>query len=97
MGVRLGRHKLITWCAESEARRRELFDLEVDPAERDDRLERDPGTAAGLAKLLHSAAGLPPCEAITRSVDGATDTGNLDDQTLQRLRELGYVERPDND
>ena len=97
MGVRLGRHKLIKWCAEPEGRRRELFDLEVDPAERDNRLEQDPGTAARLTELLHDVAGLPPCEAIARSVGGATRTEDLDEATLQQLRELGYVDEPDHD
>ena len=79
--VRLGHEKL---CTDRIARREELYDLERDPAERDDLSAREPGRVALLSAALarHLAAQAPSQENRTE----------LSEEQLELLRILGYVE-----
>ena len=63
----------------------ELYDLEKDPSEHDNRIDRDPETVRRLlAELAGWQENRPHPLEITR--------GRLDEDTLESLRKLGYVE-----
>ncbi len=65
----------------------ELYDLARDPDERDDVSEREPERARAMAESAR--------DWLARCGDGAvrpTEDGDLDEDSLERLRALGYVD-----
>jgi arylsulfatase A-like enzyme len=84
--LRAGRMKLV----ESSAGDRFLYDLEADPLESRDLAAERPEEAAALHARLEAERarlGLPAFDQIGRGAAAA-----VDEETKQRLRELGYVE-----
>jgi arylsulfatase A-like enzyme len=77
-----GRYKLIL----SERGERELYDLEADPGELRDLTAELPAVADDLqAKIQRWQAAGPTAAPVTAPVE-------LDEKTIQVLRDLGYVE-----
>ena len=84
---REGRFKLI----ETSAGERFLFDVAADPAESRDLAAEQPAELARLVASLErerERIGLPAIDAVAE----ASAARELDAETTQRLRELGYVE-----
>lgn len=82
--------KLIMACgAESGA---ELYDLASDAAEREDLAPSDPRGVRALVRDLAALLGGAPCTAITRAVQGRAPTAGLDDESVEALRALGYLD-----
>ncbi len=76
LGVRVGTHKYI------RAPRPELFDLEADPEELQDRAAEDPEAVMKLDRLLEEHLG------VRRYAAGGVE---LDGEEREQLRSLGYV------
>jgi arylsulfatase A-like enzyme len=75
------------WNVEQD--RVELYDTAADPAERDDRAAGEPERAAALGDLARRwSAGRWPADLGLE----ASDTTAMDDATVRRLRQLGYLE-----
>ena len=79
--LRTGRHKLIL------APRRELYDLEADPGERDNLAEREPALAAELEERLLRLERKLQGPALDRSAAA----GMADQEALRKLASLGYA------
>jgi arylsulfatase A-like enzyme len=79
--VRRGHLKLIT---NLETGRRELYDLKADPTEREDLSEAQPKLADELSALMD--------EFFVRPDEAQPNTLELDPETVERLRKLGYIE-----
>ncbi len=84
-GIRQGPWKYITY----EDGRRELFNVVVDKDELNNLIEIHPAIAGQLAETLHSwRSKLTPYE----PHDGDDGHGETDEATINRLRELGYMQ-----
>ena len=79
--IQKGSQKLILARGEPQ----ELYDLEKDPKENDNRIDRDPET---VRRLLAELAGWQE----NRPEPLEITPGRLDKETLESLRKLGYVE-----
>jgi arylsulfatase A-like enzyme len=83
--VALGDHHMLFTKKTGES---ELYDLPKDPLEQDDIVDEHPNTAAVMRGLLesweHRVGLLKP--------DRTADQEPLDEETLEQLRELGYVQ-----
>lgn len=91
MGARKGDHKLMVECPPpgfSES----LFNLAEDPGETSDRILDDPALAGELFDAMSTLAGGDPCDVLEGAVRGAEMTQDLDDETIEKLRSLGYIQ-----
>jgi arylsulfatase A-like enzyme len=77
--------RLIRWNPESDAERVELFDLAADRAEMNDVAPQRPAMAGYLRSLLMALAHRPEPEF-------AVERRELDHETEERLRALGYID-----
>jgi arylsulfatase len=84
-------HKLIVDCPPQEFREL-LFDLDADPAEQSNRVLDDPQLAGELFEQMSAEAGGDPCEVIKDAVRGADIRDNLDEETIEKLKSLGYIQ-----
>lgn len=91
MGARKGDHKLIVECPPPDFSER-LFDLAEDPGETQDRILDDPALAGELFEAMSTLAGGDPCDVLKDAVRGSEMTEDLDDETIQKLRSLGYIQ-----
>ena len=48
--------------------------------------------AKRMLETMRAAMGADPCTAISRAAAGRTETDGLDEDAVQKLRDLGYVE-----
>ncbi len=79
------------WDADND--RLELYDLAADPAELHDRSADEPERAARLGAVLRSWLAARPSLATPPGEDGAPSVHQaLDDEDLERLRALGYID-----
>ncbi|MDX1626422.1 MAG: sulfatase [Wenzhouxiangellaceae bacterium] len=83
--------KLVVTCPPPEFSE-ELYDLSVDPHERHDRILDDPDRAGELFDGLTALIGGDPCDVIRDATAGAEITDNLDEETIEKLRSLGYIQ-----
>src|SRR5439155_494612 len=74
--LREDRYKLI------DAPRPELYDLDRDPGETQNRLEQEPALANGLRAEL---------ERLTGGADSAISVGRVDGEAVEKLKALGYL------
>jgi choline-sulfatase len=81
-GLLTGHHKLILW---PEDGRRELFDLAQDPAEENDLGRELPEVAERMERQLTELIPTLDAAAISDRVD-------MDEETVSKLRALGYIE-----
>jgi arylsulfatase A-like enzyme len=79
---RVARGNALGWM-----KRWELYDVETDPAEKHDLLDREPELFAKLRPLLEDWRRQSPAERDQRSVDPEA----MESETLENLRSLGYV------
>jgi len=91
MSLRLGDHKLIEFCP-PVGPITELFDLSADPGEKNNLYAEGMEIASELAELMRELAGDAPCNVISRARAGLPSDHNLDEETVERLRSLGYVD-----
>ncbi|MDT8306796.1 MAG: sulfatase [Anaerolineae bacterium] len=82
-----GDEKLITVDGEPD----ELFSLDTDPAELDDRLSERPAEAAEMAQLIQRLIGAMERQRASLA-EGATLDLEADERLLQQLRALGYMD-----
>lgn len=83
--------KLIVECPPPEFKER-LFDLVLDPAEQSDRILDEPQRAGELFDTMAETIGGDPCEVIKNAVRGADIRDNLDEETIEKLKSLGYIQ-----
>jgi arylsulfatase A-like enzyme len=88
-----GDYKTISWCTQKEDFREELFDLENDPKELDDLIASGAhdGTVGSLFEFKQEVAGGDPCDIIAQAIEGGSIT-DVDEETLEALRSLGYIQ-----
>lgn len=91
MAVRQGNDKLIVACPPPEFEEI-LFDLDEDPQEHSNRVLDDPKRTGELFDLMSETAGGKPCEVIQDAVRGADISDNLDEETIEKLKSLGYIQ-----
>jgi arylsulfatase len=84
-------HKLIVDCPPPEFREL-LFDLTEDSGEQSNRILDNPQLAGELFELMKDEAGGDPCEVIKGAVRGADIRDNLDEETIEKLKSLGYIQ-----
>jgi choline-sulfatase len=92
VAVRQDEWKLICWCAGGDVARVELFDLGVDPGENSDLAATEPDAVRRLVSALREKVGGAPCTVIQAAVRGVELAEGADDETIEALRTLGYVE-----
>lgn len=91
MAIQRQGHKFLSRCG----RRRyweELYDLDNDPGEQTDIIDLDPALAEELFVTLEAIAGDHPCDAINDAIGGVGKFDNVDEETLRKLRSLGYIQ-----
>lgn len=91
MAIRQGDDKLIVDCPPPEFEEL-LFDLATDPEEQSDRILDDPQQAGELFDTMTEVIGGDPCETIKDAVRGADISDNLDEETIEKLKSLGYIQ-----
>lgn len=91
MGIRQADDKLIVECPPPEFEE-VLFDLGEDPGEQSNRVLDDPKRTGELFDLMTEEAGGDPCEVIQNAVRGADIRDNLDEETIEKLKSLGYIQ-----
>lgn len=91
MAARRGDDKLVVDCP-PPAFTEELYDLAADPAEQRDLIRDRPRLAGQLFDALSEEIGGDPCEVIIGAQSGAEMTDRLDDETIEKLRSLGYIQ-----
>ena len=86
-------YKAISWCTKSEDFREELFHLVDDPGELNDVIESNEHAKAvnTIFDFMHEVAGGDPCTVIDNAMAGGSMT-EVDDETLEALKSLGYVQ-----
>jgi arylsulfatase A-like enzyme len=84
--IRVGNHKLV-WGSDG---RNELYDLDSDPDEGDDRIEREPELARTLESRLRSFAARHGAEA--ERLPPPLPRPPMDDDMESSLRALGYIQ-----
>lgn len=87
-----GNQKLLMRCRLDAGPETLLFDLERDPQEIVDRASEDRETVVRLLRSVRTLMGGEPCDQIARVVTGKSPTEGLDDETVEELRALGYVD-----
>lgn len=91
MAVRKGDDKLIVECPPPDFSE-SLFDLAEDPDEIHDRILDEPALAGELFDAMSTLAGGDPCDVLEGAVRGSEMTQDLDDETIEKLRSLGYIQ-----
>jgi arylsulfatase A-like enzyme len=91
MAARRGDDKLVIDCPPPDFSE-ELYDLATDPAEQRDLIRDRPRLAGRLFDALVSEIGGDPCDVIVNAQRGAEMTERLDDETIEKLRSLGYIQ-----
>jgi arylsulfatase A-like enzyme len=84
-GIVAGRWKLIRNLGPSGRPNQELFSLAADPGDAKDRAASDPDTLKLLSRALDRALA-------TGGQESSPKAGELDEETLEQLRALGYME-----
>lgn len=85
-----GSKKLILNCGPE--RGAEMYDLSTDPAEQRDLAGEDPRGVRDLVHRLGSIVGGDPCAVMARAVQGWAATAGLDEESVEVLRSLGYLD-----
>jgi arylsulfatase A-like enzyme len=85
-----GDHKLILNCLPN--RRVELYDLQRDPGERRDVHVGELAATRRLLATLRESIGRRPCRAAEEAQRGYSATRSLDDESVEALRSLGYLD-----
>lgn len=85
-----GSRKLIVACGPE--RRAELYDLQVDPAEQADLAREQPTVVRELLTTLRTILGGAPCDVLREAARGRAPTAGLDDESIEALRALGYLD-----
>lgn len=95
MAMRQGADKFLIWCVDRYDPAEEFYDLAADPgettnlihapeyAEKADRMFKDWKTMIG---------GEHPCTVIEGAINGASIESNMDEDALEKLRSLGYIQ-----
>lgn len=83
--------KLVVSCPPPEFRE-ELYNIGNDPLEQTDRILDNPARAGELFDMMVDEVGGDPCDVIQNALRGAKITDNLDDETIQKLKSLGYIQ-----
>lgn len=91
MAARQDDDKLVVFCPPPQFRE-ELYDIDNDPLEQTDRILDDPARAGELYDRMVENVGGDPCKVIQDALRGAKMTDNLDDETIERLKSLGYIQ-----
>lgn len=93
LAVRVRDDKLIVECSRpGGAKPVNLYDLAEDPAEQRDLIDQRPETVEALFAHLQDAAGEKPCDAIYDALAGKSMEEGLDDERIEQLRSLGYIQ-----
>lgn len=89
-----GNYKLVINCLEDEASTEELYDLTNDPGERHDLLATagHDDVSAQIFRQMSSVVGADPCAAMFLAREGGSMTDMLDDETIEALKTLGYIQ-----
>ena len=90
LSLRSGSQKLILTCMPETATA--LYDLERDPGELVDLSDESPADVARLREELDAIMGGEACSAMQAAVRGVDATRGLPQDTIDALRELGYLE-----
>jgi len=85
----VGSKKAILACGPD--RGLEMYDLATDPAEQRDLASADRRGSRELLATLRTLLGGSPCEVIDRAARGKAETVGLDDESIDALRSLGYL------
>lgn len=85
-----GSRKLIVGCGSDPPL--ELYDLEKDAHEMENIASIHPHVARGLLADLSNVLGGDPCEVMTRASNGKSSVADVDEESLEALRSLGYVQ-----
>jgi arylsulfatase A-like enzyme len=91
MAARVGDEKLVIECPPPEFSE-ELYDLAVDPTEQRNLVLDRPRRAGRLFDALVDEIGGDPCKVVADAQSGAEMTERLDDETIEKLRSLGYIQ-----
>jgi arylsulfatase A-like enzyme len=91
IAIRRGNDKLIVDCPPQEFRE-QLFDLAEDPGETNDRILDYPQKAGELFELMKTEVGGDPCDMVLGAVQGADIRDDLDEETIEKLKSLGYIQ-----
>jgi arylsulfatase A-like enzyme len=83
------RKKLILGCAEYSE---ELYDLELDPSEKADRVLDEPGQAGELYEAMQGITIADPCVLLKGANRGKTPEEFLSPEQIKQLRSLGYIQ-----
>lgn len=85
-----GSYKLIVNCLPT--RSAELYDLRRDPGEQTDLHADDPSETRRLLWMLREAVGDRPCRTAVEAQRGRSVTRELDEESIEALRSLGYID-----
>jgi len=89
VSLRSGDWKLVLRCRPKPGA--ELYDLALDPGERDDRSAADRDAVQRMSEELATTLGDAPCRALDRAVAGGDPRSTLDPESEKALRALGYL------
>lgn len=88
---RLESMKLIVSCP-PPAFNESLYDLDADPNETEDVILDYPAKAGELFDAMSTVIGGDPCEVLDDASKGAEITRDLDEEAIEELRSLGYIQ-----
>lgn len=94
MAMRRGDLKFLMWCTPKENFEEELYHLGEDPAELDNLID-DPEFAARADEMYQTWEEMidqHPCTAIETALDGGNMLDGLDEEAIEKLRSLGYIQ-----
>lgn len=77
---------------EGDEMRFELYDLVEDPHEKNNLCGTHADEISNLFMRLTAQLGKPPCDAITDATKGIAPESKLDDDTVEKLKALGYIQ-----
>lgn len=90
ISITRGHDKLIVVCKPTF--REELYRLDEDPGEQQDRILDDPGAAGALYDALKQVALGEPCKSIRQALAGVAPSSGLTDEQTRQLKSLGYIQ-----
>lgn len=90
ISITRGHDKLIVVCKPSF--REELYRLDDDPKEQNNRILDDPQTAGILFDALQKVTLGNPCKTIKQALAGVAPTSGLTDEQTRQLKSLGYIQ-----